>query len=1113
MTTTDFESRQKIRTALDTSLLVEAAAGTGKTHELVERAVALLASGRAQAESLVMVTFTKKAAGELELRLREALDRARDQAKGEDRARLEHALAHLEEAHISTIHGFCADLLREHPVEAGIDPEFVELDEDEGARLFRRTFRRWLEEQLLDLPRPLERALYRARPGWGETQDNLTTQLALEAQKLLERRDQDAQWDREPFDLEAELSPLVVEARRLAALSRLGDPADALYQATGPLRALEDFLGRASPGTAELEERILRLRELKLPKKAYGKYSEATSQLAFTQAVQSLVDQTKLFGQRADADLAASLQAALRPVIDTYQEEKRRAGRLDFVDLLVEVRKLLVLQPLVRQQLSQRYSHIFVDEFQDTDLVQVEILFLLASADPQVLDWRSAAPVPGKLFLVGDPKQSIYRFRRADTLIYLEVKRILQTQGVQVVTLSHSFRATQNLQEAVNTAFGGHLVEDASTGQAGYVPLSGGPAAPSTQPSLVALASPKFYGKGTLNRAYAHVAVGFAAWLLQSGWTVREGEQRVPIEPRHIALLLRRTKGEVLAPYLEALEDFGLPHQLGNGRLLRGRPEIEAMVTLLTALEWPDDELAVYATLHGPFYGLTDADLFSYRQAEGRLHPWRKGRQPSLAQVDQALDQLQQLSARRNERALVETLSELWRLTRGLTTLALRPNGQLALDAIERVSELARRFEKRGGISFRSFVEFLEDEAQRGKSPGESAPSEGGDGIFVTTVHGAKGLEFPVVILADPDAPFSYARPDRYLDPARNKAVTTVFKLTPWELLAHADQEQGREKAEAVRLAYVAATRARDLLVVPGLAEGRNPSYPHWLLPLDPLLYPKRPWVAQPAPGLPWPLLDSLVDEQPQRSGAAPPRLLPGQYQAAAGPVTWMDLALLPQPTPTDHRGPLGFINKNAPREAAEGSIAAYTEWKAAREATLSAGAIASIVPVRPSEAQGSPPRAKNVPSFELPRRPGRPSGQRFGTLVHAILAEVPLSAASSEVSALAKMQGLILSATEAEVVAATETVRGLLAHPVITRAKNASRVYREYPLVWPTETGEVLDGVADLVFLEPGQWVVVDWKTDADGPRESHQRQVQWYAEALKQGTQTPAVAFLVYL
>ena len=459
----DAEARRAIADDLDTTLVVEAAAGTGKTTELVNRVLRVLATGRATMDEIVAVTFTEKAAGELKLRLREALEKARAEAgDDETRERLERALETLEEAHVNTIHGFCAELLRERPVEAGVDPLFAVLTEPEAGRLYARAFRRWLQETLRDPPDGVRRALRRtSAPSFGDsTSDGPIDRLRGAGQTLAEWRSFTHPWTRAPFDRDREIERVVELLHRLAEMSADGAERDNLrVDLDGVRRLSRQIRLEESFGQRDLdawESRLIDLardrgfsRTRKGSGYKYGRHTR-TDVLAARDALFAAV---QLFRRDADADLAALLQQQLAGATERYQDLKTRGGALDFVDLLGRTRDLLRANADVRRHLQRRFRRIFVDEFQDTDPVQAEILLLLAAADERESDWQRARPAPGKLFIVGDPKQAIYRFRGTDVGTYWLVCRLIAGAGGRVLQLTTSYRSVPAIQKFVNAAF------------------------------------------------------------------------------------------------------------------------------------------------------------------------------------------------------------------------------------------------------------------------------------------------------------------------------------------------------------------------------------------------------------------------------------------------------------------------------------------------------------------------------------------------------------------------------------------------------------------------------------------------------------------------------------
>ena len=513
---TDRQDRDQIATALDDTLIVEAAAGTGKTTELVRRIVRVIETGRAEVTGIVAVTFTEKAAGELKLRLREALEETRGgSASGSaERDRLDGALGRLEEAQVSTIHGFCADLLRERPVEARIDPLFTVLTEAQAARMYGEAFHLWLENQLADPSEGVKRSLRRPTfGGFGAQADGgegPIDRLRRAGWELIQWRDFDGDWQRPPFDRSSRVDEMVQLLNGFTdLLEPPGDARDTLYADCWAARKLVDEIRLTESVAARdydrLEAGLIELsrnRDFKDVRKGSGKnYRSGVPRDAVWRACEKLEEALSGFETDANADLAATLRGELRGCVAAYESAKARAGALDFLDLLLKTRILIRDNSEVRSSFQQRFKRIFVDEFQDTDPLQAEILLLLAAEDSAQTNWREIRPVPGKLFLVGDPKQSIYRFRRADVGIYRGVYAMLERVGAKKVTLRTSFRARPNMQRAINAAFEPVMTGDGDALQAAYVPLEPFRSDSEEQPSVVVLPVPEPYGYRRLSNA------------------------------------------------------------------------------------------------------------------------------------------------------------------------------------------------------------------------------------------------------------------------------------------------------------------------------------------------------------------------------------------------------------------------------------------------------------------------------------------------------------------------------------------------------------------------------------------------------------------------------------
>jgi ATP-dependent exoDNAse (exonuclease V) beta subunit len=569
-----------------------------------------------------------------------------------------------------------------------------------------------------------------------------------------------------------------------------------------------------------------------------------------------------------------------------------------------------------------------------------------------------------------------------------------------------------------------------------------------------------------------------------------------------------------------------------GGRSYHAREEVQALLVALTAIEWPDDELSVYATLRGPLFALTDEALFRWRTEVGSFHTMRPRSSEALskmsAPVADALAVLGDLHPRRNRRPVADTITELLARTRAHAGIALWRSGAQALGNVLRLLDLARRFEAAGALSFRGFLERLAVLAERGGAGDAPLVEEGAEGVTLINAHKAKGLEFPVVVLCDPTAKLSLERPSRYSDPSRGLSAIPLANCAPSELTEHAEEVLARDRAEGVRLAYVAATRARDLLVVPAVADA--PFEGSWLSPLWKAIYPSRekwraPDVASGCPAFTW---DGVMDRpesawQPERGVA------PGAHVGDAGDpedpprVVWWDSHAL-----TLDRAPAAGLRKEALLAASDevgGSDegeAAYSAWRAERDETLQASSAAALRVETATALAGTTTSAPAVPiertsawDGDAPRAP-RPHGPRFGTLVHAVLAEVPTDAPLDAIDPVTDRLARTLFASPAETHAAKSVVRAALEHPLLVRAF-AADARREMPLVHRRDDGTIVEGVLDLAFREETpngpRWTVVDYKTDLGpiDPQGRYAAQLALYVEAITAATGEPAEAILL--
>ena len=1027
---------------IDTSMCVEASAGTGKTTVLVGRIMDLLCSGKADLDGIVAITFTEKAAGELKVRLREEIEKAIPRATGELQGRLATALTRVDRAQVSTIHSFAAALLRERPVEAGIDPGFEQLDELGARMLLDELWEEWLAEQMQGDCPPLAAAL-QAGVALGSTGPTSYSARAL-AEDLVTNRDllADATVPRpdvEPRRLVDQYQALVAELEQLA--ERCNDPEDGCY---AEIRKLVRHA--ASPPERGGEVGFL----LRVPsvKGSAGNQRNWASADACRRA-KDTIKQIRALLAPLNEIVLADLVDWLRGFIERYQEEKRARGCVDFTDLLIEARNLLRDSREVRRYFQRKFQYLLVDEFQDTDPLQVEIVFFLAEDGTDADRWSDVRLAPGKLFIVGDPKQSIYRFRRADVAMYESAKRHLSSRG-KLSRISTNFRSAPGIIRWVNGVFS-QLIGggQADKHQAAYVPLVENRGASENRPA-VCLVKPEIEGELLADEQrdvearcigdMIQRAVEGEKWLV---WDKPSG-RAVPAEYRHVAVLMpRRTSLEV---YEDALQLYRVPYRVESGRSFYFRPEVFDLTAVLRAIDSPDDPAAVVGALRTPFFALSDEDLFRFKTA-GSEFSFLKPVEEKWDRFADSFGILRELHDKRHELPLHRLIDELFDRTRAMVFYRLKPHGHQAVANLLKVADQARAMDAAGGITLRWFVRWVEAREDEAAPESDSPTAEPKDNfVQLLTMHKAKGLEFPIVILANMGTRLQQRGGVVFDREGRRMAVSFSAAMQTHGADVLREAEQAQLEAEERRLLYVAATRARDYLVLPALP-CREKTYAHHL--------------------------EDLADN----FGAETVRFA---------------LRDLRDPADLDRRARTDALK---PSKADEDARRARTQWIAAQQQAIERASQG----VRINRASPEKPEHEAEPV-------GEPSlGAQIGSAVHAVMEQVDLSESEAP-------EGLIRAAAiengiEDRADELAGLVRACLASDPVRRAGAASWLAREMGFCIPFEGG-FAEGKIDLIFEHGGKLTIVDYKTDAvagagiDLRLQEHRRQGAVYAAAVRKAT-----------
>jgi ATP-dependent helicase/nuclease subunit A len=1113
----DQDVRDRVTTDLGTTFLLEAGAGTGKTRVLVDRYVRCVlddARGAGDVRLVAAITFTEKAAGELRQRVREEFEvRAAAAGTGSAAAAaVERALAALDDAPISTIHGFAGRLLREFPVEAGVDPAFEQLD-GLGSDLERaRLWEEWLTDLATEpsaadhLPAPGEAAELQVRD-WltrllhaGVRLDDVR-RLAVGPKGLFGER-----YDLAPApgpppepDLGAELAQLVAPLGSLKDFCTRAclDPSDnGLDAAMMLVEAGDELLARAP---ADLDRLAAAL--FSLPAKSTrsapggrkgswdaamgGKEELQERYRAVVAVVTSLCD--------AYAEYVTGLAVA---VADSFARwaggVQIRLGRLDFTDLLGRLRDLLLGDPrdpgsfAARGALQRRFRYLLVDEFQDTDPLQAEIVFLLCEREPHAVDWREVVLEPGKLFVVGDPKQSIYRFRRADIALYDEVKALVLGQpssAGSVEVIRQNFRTTPDVVAWVNNVFADVFDTDRAEGrQPGYEWVE--PYRPPTEGPRVAVLLGREYGSaaGESDAARLDEARALAALLHQmhgagaGSWTVQDRAAASGAEgwrsPRwgDVALLFRVTTG--LETYEQALREAGVPYRVEGGKTYFARREVADALLCLRAADDAADGPALYGALHSSLFGFSDDDLFLFWAAGGRFDLFAAVQPPGHEAIVAALSTLRALHERRAEWEPHEMAAELVRRAHGTEFLAATGAGApQAIANLEKLVERARAFSGAGGGGLGAFLNWAAD-AGDAAGEGESQVDDDGDVVHLLTIHKAKGLEYPIVVLVGGAIAGAGGGGEPIVDRVRRRMAIKLKAELPGaaardlEPRAYTDlnvREKEMSASEARRLLYVAATRARDRLVVSCFgrlttAKGEPSSV----------------------------LLGAMAAALPVLSPTAPTE----DYEeegllvlAPADPPVRDELQVVPD---------------------AAGMVAARGAWLAAREALLAEAG-------RPARAT-SPSGLEHVDEEVRGGGPGAPPGRAralaLGSAVHRVMELCDLDDESSLPGIAA---AVALDAGRPDLAEDAAALAGVCWRSAPVRAAAAAAaadpdaVHRELP-IGALLNGAVVSGAVDLLYRDGEQWVVVDYKTDrgadADVLRERYAPQGAAYAVAVEAAT-----------
>ena len=1013
----DQDAREVVAQALDKNLMVLAGAGAGKTYALVQRMVNAVRTGAVAVDKLAAITFTRKAAGEMRGRFFMQLKACAGEATGKEAERVRLALEKVDQCFIGTIHSFCGQLLRERPMAAGLPPDFSEVEDREEAVMRREAWDKFVQQCF----------------------QNEDARLAQFEELGLRTEDLYAFFQRRCQFSDVVLKPTVVSKPDLETA----------------VLALEGFLERAEaqipdplPGKRDAAQTALMRARLFLVNRGI---SSDADRLTLLQMLSGRLGVT-LKGWGANNVFAKEFRDVLLPdfqaeildpvlaqwrqyvyqfvadfvddAVASYAAFRRQSGRLTFQDLLAWTAEVLRDSAEVRTYFQDKYRCLFVDEFQDTDPIQAEVLMYLTGTDVEEKDWRKLQPKTGSLFLVGDGKQSIYRFRRADVETFRLVNEKVKETGGEVVQLNTSFRSLGHLCDWVNEAFEPLFAADDPKYQADFGPLFKFKADGADDFSVRQLPIGKVlrHNRGEIAKMDAERIGDFIAAALK-GETEFNGAGEDAVLPSVALpgdfLILTRTAG-YLSYYAEALEARGIPFDMTGGSRLGETDEVKALVDFLETIYMPDDPLPLLSYLRGDWVGLGDDDLYAFKTAGG-VFDWAVPLPDGLDVVlrdtlDVAFGRIRQtadwLNTMMPAAAIEKCLDQL-----GLMAFVRAlPMGATRSGNLLRVLALIRQWQSEGmhwGQVVTELRTMIDDSDYKVEQM--TLASGQSNVVRLMNLHQSKGLQGKVVFLADPyDTSPTRFGPDFHVSRTEGEPFLAMPVSKPKgpfarEVIAEPigwaedEAEEARFlKGEELRLLYVAATRAENLLVV-SKYEGQTE---------------RGPWV---------PLYPFLEDV---------PAL--AEYPSAAL-VT--------------------FENQAVDLDALQKGREVF--WENAKQASYEVTTVTT----------------DRVDSYVA--RSGTRRGAVYGTVMHKVFDEAVHKRLAEDARAFIRYLLLDQGGDETFVDDALQALEDFRSSDIWRDLEGATAVYTEVPFA-VSEEKTVTRGVIDLVYKMVDGWHIVDYKTDA---------------------------------
>ncbi len=1010
----DQAARDQIKNELGKNFLVEAGAGSGKTTSLVDRMVNLIYTGMAEIQQIVAITFTRKAADELKVRFQAKIEEAwKKETDLDAKFLLGEALQNIERCFLGTVHSFCARLLRERPIEANIDLNFKELEEADDEDVLEEAWQMHLQFLMEEEPEELEKI-----DQLGISVDDIFPWL----RELKEYTD--VVWVTETVpkpELSADYKSfmkLITEAKKCVPGEEPLKGYDVLQKAIITACQKERFIDSSMEKNIisifALFDKNLKPTQNRWPSKedALFYWEKITSE--FEVKIKPLI---KAWKEYCHPQIVGFILKALK----AYLQLKKERSLLNFQDLMMHTSNLLKENSEVRQYFQEKYRYLLVDEFQDTDPLQAEIMFCLTSEDISEKIWTNCKPKPGSLFVVGDPKQAIYRFRRADVDTYNRVKELIVKNGGEVLQLTTNFRTLDTVTLELNPVFKRHLPKVETFYQAAYRPLMSFHEDPGHSFSGVKLLTvPADYKKKeeVILKDAGTIATSIANMIEQGH------------KPKDFMVLTRYMDG--IAVYAKMIEDMGIPVSISGQVIMGETREFQDLWILLKSFVDPTDEVSFTAVLRSIFFGVSDDELYQWRQAGGRFSVYANipdgisgETKAKFALVLEKLQLCQKLIHNLAPTAAIEKIIE----DIGFYPLLLK-NGRSkrTYKSLLQMIEALRKQEADGNTTYKQVFEAL-TEMIFAKTTVANMEEEA-DAVRIMNVHKAKGLEAPIVFLAhpaksvSPEAFLSYhikreeqSSKGYFTFTVKNGYADKEAAIPPdWD--THKAEEIKYLTEEELRIIYVAATRAEKALVIS--TSGGNK---------------KNPW--------------NILFEMEH----------------------------------AEELEPLEFVDLGITTTISDITLSEYQSRTGSRKNWLESSCLKTYD-------YWTPTKDKNYAEITIERDTG--GGKEWGTLIHDVLEKAVQGYELSHYIKIALHKYGFSSEREEEV---KTYVANLQRSSLWEELQTAGQVLTEVPFTLKVDSGHILyslisdrskeqhpflvKGVIDLIYKKNGAWHLVDYKTD----------------------------------